>query len=289
MIQRHLLALLLFAGSASPLLAKDERSLVPPVRGSYIGWKGDASANPYGAATQAWFGWREPLFESPSDWLAYNFMGIEFSGAARTHELHVGARLMVQPTSNLQASLDYRRIAFPWGLASLTNRSPKEEDRIWDEWDWGATRWGDEFTGSMSLQKEVGRVQGRLRADWSRLDVGEVEEKALYIPSEDIPTASRDDIFRGDSYLGYRVAKPFLSAWGVAYSIVHSVEADYTRDRAGVWLQAWPFSSRSPQALMRYWNARARIDFWLHHELRKNEPRFEVSFGWEKNILAPLE
>lgn len=270
-------------------MAEDERSLVPPIRGSYIGWKAEATANPYGGVTQGWFGWREPLFESPSDWLAYNFMGIEFSGAARTHELHVGARLMVQPTSNIQAALDYRRIAFPWGLASLTNRSPKEEDRIWDKWEWGAARWGDEFTGSLSLQKEVGRVQGRFRADWSRLDVDELDEKALYIPSEDIPTASRDDIFRGDSYLGYRVAKPFLSAWGVAYTIEHSVEADYTRDRAGIWLQAWPFSSRSPQALMRYWNARARIDFWLRHELRKNEPRLEVSIGWEKNILATLE
>lgn len=269
--------------------AEDEVSLVPPVRGAYLGWHADGTANPYGASTLGWFGWREPLFESSSDWLAYNFMGIEFSGAARTHELHVGARLMVQPASNMQVSLDYRRIAFPWGLASLTNRSPKEEDRIWDDWDWGAARWGDEFTGSISLQKEVGRIQGRFRADWSRLDVDLTGQKALYIPSEDIPTGSRDDIFRGDSYLGYRITKPFLSAWGVAYTIAHSVEADYTRDRAGVWFQAWPFSSRSPGALMRYWNTRARIDLWLDHELRKSEPRFEVSFGWEKNLLAPLE
>lgn len=287
--RQHFPLVLLVAGIAIAPRAEDERSLVPPVRGAYLGWKAEGTGNPYGAVTSGWFGWREPLFESPSDWLAYNFMGIEFSGAARTHELHVGARLMMQPASNVQLSLDYRRIAFPWGLANIANRSPKTEDRIWDDWDWGAARWGDEFTGSLSLQKEVGSVQGRVRADWSRLDIDDVDGKAFYIPSEDIPTASRDDIYRLDSYLGYRVARPFLSAWGVAYTIVHSVEADHTRDRAGFWLQAWPFSSREPNALMRYWNARARLDLWLDHELRRREPRVEVTIGWEKNLLAPLE
>lgn len=281
--------LLLASGIATAPRAEDERSLVPAVRGAYLGWEAEGTANPYGAATSGWFGWREPLFESTSDWLAYNFMGIEFSGAARTHELHVGARLMMQPTSNVQVALDYRRVAFPWGLAVLDNRSPKAEDRIWDDWDWGTAHWGDEFTGSISLQKEVGSVQGRLRADWSRLDIDDAKGESFYIPSEDIPTAARDDIYRLDSYLGYRVARPFLSAWGVAYTITHSVEAEYTRDRAGVWLQAWPFSSRSPSALMRYWNARARLDLWLRHDLRRNEPRLEVTIGWEKNLLAPLE
>lgn len=289
MTNNRLFLALLLTGIATSHAA-DERSLVPPVRGAYLGWRAEATANPYGGAFGGWFGWREPLFESSSDWLAYNFMGIEFSGAARTHETHIGARLMMQPTSNIQASLDYRRIAFPWGIANLGNGSPKLEDRIWDDWDWGATRWGDEFTGSVALQKEVGRVQGRARLDWSRIDIDKVDgDGAVYIPSEDIPVSSRDDILRTDAYLGYRVANPFLSAWGLAYTLVHSVDADYTRDRVGVWLQAWPFSSRSPNALMRYWSARARLDIWLDHELRKREPRLEVTIGWEKNLLAPLE
>lgn len=287
MNNRLFLAFLLAGISLST--AADERSLVPPVRGAYIGWRGEATANPYGGAVNGWFGWREPLFESTSDLLAYNFIGIEFSGATRSHESHVGARLMMQPTSNFQASLDYRRIAFPWGLVAMGDGT-RTESRIWDDWDWGETKWGDEFTGSVSLQKEVGMVQGRARLEWSRIDIGNVDgDGDVYIPSEDIPVASRDDIVRTDATLGYRVAKPFLSAWGLAYTLTHSVDADCTRDRVGVWLQAWPFSSREPSALMRYWNARARVDFWLDHELRKGEPRIEVTIGWEKNLLAPLE
>ncbi len=275
--------------SASPAATEAAQSLVPPVRGSYLGWRTDAVANPYGGGLNGWFGWREPLFESPSDWFTYNFMGLEFSTSARSHEGHVGARLVMQPVSLLQASLDYRRIAFPWGLASLQrSRSPKTEDRIWDDWEWGEARWGDEFTGSASLQKEFGPVQGRFRFDWSRLDIDDSRD-SLYIPSEDIPTSNRDDLLRWDASIGYLVARPFLSAWGVAYNQLNSVEAGYTRDRAGVWVQAWPFSSRSPSALMRYWSARARLDFWIRHELREAEPRFELSLGWEKNLLAPLE
>lgn len=283
---RHLIAAL----TLLPALASagDERSLVPPVRGSYLGWRTEATGNPYGASISGWFGWREPLFESTSDLVAYNFMGIEFSGSTRSHESHIGARLVMQPISLFQASLDYRRTAYPWGLASLQNSSPKAEDRIWDEWEWGEARWGDEFTGSASLQKEYGPVQGRLRLDWSRLDIDATRD-SLYIPSEDIPTNSRDDILRGDAAVGYRVARPFLSAWGVAYTQTRSVDAGYQRDRAGLWVQAWPFSSRSPSALMRYWSARARVDVWIRHDLRKAEPRLELSIGWEKNLLSPLE
>jgi len=284
---RNLFALVMIATAAGAAVG-DENSLVPPVRGSYLGWRSEAVGNPYGANLIGWVGWRDPLFESTQDFCAYNFMGIEFSGSARSHESHIGARLMVQPISLVQLSLDYRRIAYPWGLVSLQHTSPKAEDRIWDTWDWGDARWGDEFTGTASIQKEYGPIQGRFKFDWSRLDIDDSRD-SLYIPSEDIPCRSRDDILRGDASLGYLVASPFLSAWGVAYTDVRSVTAGYERDRAGLWVQAWPFSSRSPTAIMRYWHARARLDLWLHHELRKSEPRLEISIGWEKNLLAPLE
>lgn len=269
--------------------ADDTRSLVPPVGGSYLGWRTAASANPYGAGVQGWIGWREPLFGSPSDWFAYNFIGIEFSTSVRSHETHMGARLMMQPLSLVQASLDYRRVAFPWGLESLAgSRSPKAEDRIWDNWDWGEMRWGDEFTGSIGIQKEFGPVQGRFRLDWSRLDIDDSRD-SLYIPSEDIPCSNREDILRGDASLGYLVARPFLSAWGLAYTRTSTAQSNYERDRFGIYVKAWPFSSRSPGANLRYWHARARLDLWHNHNLRASEPRLEVSIGWEKNLLAPLE
>lgn len=287
MVNNRILFALLTIGVVAAS-ASDERSLVPPIRGSYLGWRSEAVANPYGASLSGWFGWREPLFESSSDLFAYNFMGIEFSGSGRSHESHIGARLMMQPVSIVQVSLDYRRIAYPWGLASLQSASPKAEDRIWDDWEWGEARWGDEFTGTASIQKEYGPVQGRLKMDWSRLDIDDARD-SLYIPSEDIPIRGRDDILRGDASLGYLVASPFLSAWGIAYTQTRSIDAGYTRDRAGLWVQAWPFSSRASSAVIRYWSARARFDMWLHHNLRKAEPRLEISIGWEKNLLSPLD
>jgi hypothetical protein len=263
-----------------------------------MGWRSDFTANNWGGNLSGSIGWREKLFVCDNPWSNYNFIGAELTSQFRMHESHFGARMMLQPWSFFQTSLAYERTSYPLGLMPLSPDKPQNEDHIWSQWDWGNPLWGDQFTWMMSLQKEFGSVQGKAKFEWSRIDI-DSDSEFLYLPADDIPVRSRDDILRAETMIGYRIDQPFLSAWGLAHTAhISSPEAfwlgwkpaeghEIIRRRAGIWAQAWPFSARSEGAL-RYWSLRTRLDIWFRHPTRQYEPRVEVSVGWERNMLAPV-
>lgn len=280
----HFLAFALATLGAAPLGAQGIRPLVPPIQGAYLGWRSDATANPYGGAFRTALGWREKIYVCEGDWTGYNYVGGEFLGQARPHELHVGARMILQPWSFFQTSIAYERIAYPFGLLDVSEGGVTSEDDVWSSWRVDEARWGDAFTWSSSLQKEFGSFQFHLRGDWTRLDIDGSRDDSLYLPIDDIPVRSRDDILRVDGMIGVRVERPLLSAWGLAYNTTASLENDIQRRRVGVWAQAWPFSQRS-DGLIRFWHVLGRLDLWLTHEHRAGQPRAEFSIGWERNLL----
>ncbi len=269
-----------------PTFAKPpEGTLVPPVQGAYIGVRASGTANPWDAGGQANFGWREVLFTAEHPMLSYNFVGMEFMSRSATHDLALGARLFVQPVSFLQTSVAYERICYPFGLVSFTGHPDKSEDEIWTEpLEWNDS-WADVFSWRWSVHREIGTLQGRISGTWSRIDVDNSLD-SLYIPGFDLVARSRDDIMSLDASIGYVTEAPFLAAVGPVYSYTQSVDHEIERGRVGIWMQAWPFSSRSGE-FVPFWTLRSRLDLWTTHTSRRWQPRLELTLGWERNIFQP--
>jgi hypothetical protein len=231
------------------------------------------------------FGWREVMYQTEAPALAYNYIGMEFVSQAVVQELDFGVRVVLQPTSFLQTSLAYERIGYPFGLISLAGDPGRSENDIWNLSGGLSSDWADEFTWQWSVLKEIGSMQGRISGFWSRIDIDENRD-SLYLPSQDIVVQSRDDIIGFDLFAGYISQAPFLTAIGPAVSTLTSIDHRVERDRAGVWLQAWPFSNRHGQVIP-YWTIRSRVDVWTEHSSRRWEPRLELTIGWESNIFQP--
>jgi hypothetical protein len=283
MSRRILVILLLSWAMADADVA--EGVMVPPVEGAYLGFRTQATANPWNAGMGADFGWREVMYQAQAPALAYNYIGMEFLSQAIVQELDFGVRVVLQPTSFLQTSLTYERIGYPFGLISLAGDPGRSEDDIWNLSNGVTSNWADEFTWQWSVLKEIGSMQGRISGFWSRIDIDDTRD-SLYLPSQDIVVQSRDDIIGLDFFAGYISQTPFLTAIGPAISTLTSIDHRVQRDRAGVWLQAWPFSQRHGQVIP-YWTIRSRVDVWTEHSSRRWEPRLELTIGWESNIFQP--
>ena len=98
--------------------------------------------------------------------------------------------------------------------------------------------------------------------------------------------APRDDIINLVASLGYVTEAPFLAAVGPVYSYTQAVDHEIERGRVGIWMQAWPFSSRSGE-FVPFWTLRSRLDLWTTHTSRRWQPRLELTLGWERNIFQP--
>ena len=281
MLRQILLTFLLCGAVADAEVA--EGTMVPPVQGAYVGIRTQATANPWNAGVGADFGWREVMYEAQNPAFAYNYIGMEFISQAIVQEADFGVRVVFQPTSFLQSSLAYHRIGYPTGLISLAGNPNRSEDDIWDLSGGLRANWADQFTWHWAVQKEFGSIQGRLSAFWSRIDIDDTRD-SLYLPSQDIIVQSRDDIFGAELFAGYIVQTPFLTATGPAISLLRSVDHKVDRNRAGMWLQTWPFSNR-PGEVIPFWTIRSRLDFWTEHSSRRWEPRLELTIGWERNIF----
>ena len=280
---RVILSLLLLCGIARAEVA--EGALVPAVQGAYVGIRAQATANPWNAGMGGDFGWREVMYESHDPALAYNFIGMEFVSQAIVQEQDFGVRVVLQPTSFLQTSLAYHRIAFPWGLVEMKGNPSRSEDDIWKLSDGVVNRWADQFTWQWSVQKEIGTIQGRFSGFWSRIDVDENRD-SVYLPSLDIVSQTRDDILGFEFFAGHISQDPFLVAIGPAVSYLRSLNDQIERSRLGLWVQAWPFSKHQGEVIP-FLTLRSRLDLWTDHPSRKWEPRVEVTLGWERNIFQP--
>jgi hypothetical protein len=283
MLRQILLTFLLCGATAEAEVA--EGTLVPPVQGAYVGVRTQATANPWNAGVGWDFGWREVMYPAQSPAFAYNYIGMEFISQAIVQEADFGVRVVFQPTSFLQSSLDYHRIGYPTGLISLSGNPNRSEDDIWDLSGGLHSNWADEFTWHWAVQKEFGAIQGRVSAFWSRIDIDDTRD-SLYLPSLDIISQSRDDIIGAEFFAGYMSQAPFLTAVGPAVSLLRSVDHKVDRDRAGIWLQAWPFSRRQGDVIP-FWTVRSRLDIWTEHSSRRWEPRLELTIGWERNLFHP--
>lgn len=283
MARRQIMSILL--GLVPALATPPEGTLVPPVQGAYVGFRWQGTANPYDASFSCNLGWREVLYEAENPALAYNFIGMEFLSNTAAHELSVGARMFVQPTSFLQTGLSYERIGFPFGVLSLAGHPERTEDDVWTESYHLSPAWPDMFTWKWSVHREVGSFQGKFQGYWSRIDIDKSMD-SIYVPNNDIVCRSRDDIMGLDMSLGYVFETPFLAAVGPVYSYATSVDHDIEQGRGGIWMQAWPFSSRSGE-IIPYWTLRSRVDLWANHSSRQWQPRFELTLGWERNIFQP--
>jgi hypothetical protein len=280
---RAILSLLLLAGAARAEVA--EGALVPAVQGAYIGIRAQATGNPWNAGMGWDFGWREVMYESSDAALAYNYIGMEFVSQAIVQEQDFGVRVVFQPTSFLHTSLAYHRIAYPFGLVSMAGNPNRSEDAIWDMPTGVQNRWADEFTWQWSVQKVIGTVQGRVSGHWSRIDI-DANTDSLYLPSQDIVARSRDDIVGFEFQAGRFFQNPFLIEVGPAITTLRSFNDRIDRSRAGLWVQAWPFSNRKGDFIP-FWTLRSRVDFWTEHPSRRGEPRLEVTLGWERNLFQP--
>ena len=260
-----------------------EGTIVPPVQGAYLGARLQATANPWNAGVGADFGWREVMYQAENPALSYNYIGLEFLTQDIPQKLDFGVRVIFQPASFMQASLAYDRIGYPFGLFSTTEEPSRSEDDIWDVTNGIQSSWADEFTLNISLQKEIGNIQGRIQGRWSRLDIDNKRDH-LYEPSEDIVLGSRDDIVGLDVSAGYISQLPFLSAVGPAATYLRTIDHNIERTRAGMWIQAWPFSRRQGDVIP-FWTVKSRLDLWTEHPSRQWQPRLELTIGWERNIF----
>jgi len=265
--------------------APPEGTLVPPVQGAYLGFRSQATANPWDANFSWNLGWREVVYTTESPALAYNFIGMEFLSQTATHEGSLGARMFVQPASFFQTSLGYERIGFPFGLHSFSGHPDQSQDVIWMGGHTLDFAWADMFSWKWSFHREVGSLQWKIQGTWSRIDIDNSLD-SLYIPNYDMISRSRDDIMSFDATMGYVTEAPFLAAVGPACSYSQSVDHKIEQSRVGVWMQAWPFSSRSGE-IIPYWTLRSRLDLWTNHSSRQWQPRLELTLGWERNLFQP--
>lgn len=271
---------------AIPVLASPpEGTLVPPVQGAYVGFRSQVTANPWDASFSGNLGWREVIYPADHPALAYNFIGMEFLSQNSTHQLSIGARMFVQPASFFQSSLAYERIGFPFGVISFSGMPNRSENDIWVDGHDFDPAWADMFTWKWSIHREVGVLQGRLQGAWSRIDIDNSLD-SVYLPNMDILSRSRDDLISLDASIGYVTETPFLAAVGPVYSYNQSVDHNIRRERMGIWMQAWPFSSRSGD-IVPFWTLRSRLDLWTTHGSRQWQPRLELTLGWERNIFQP--
>src|ERR1035437_1067646 len=283
MLRQILLTFLLCGATAEAEVA--EGTLVPSVQGAYLGVRTQATVNPWNVGVGWDFGWREVMYPAQNPAFAYNFIAMEFISQAIVQEADFGVRVVFQPTSFLQSSLAYHRIGYPTGLISLAANPGRSEDDIWNLSSGLHSDWADQFTWHCALQKEFGSIQGRFSGFWSRIDIDDFRD-SLYLPSQDIVVQSRDDIFGAEFFVGYISQTPFLTAVGPAVSLLRSVDHKVDRNRAGIWLQTWPFSSRQGEVIP-FWTVRSRLDIWTEHSSRKWEPRLELTIGWERNLFQP--
>ncbi|MEN9309754.1 MAG: hypothetical protein RL173_3686 [Fibrobacterota bacterium] len=267
------------------LAAPPEGTLVPPVQGAYLGFRSQVTANPWDANFSWNFGWREVVYSSEAPALAYNFIGMEFMSQSATHEASLGARMFVQPTSFFQTSLGYERVGFPFGIISFQDRTSQTDDALWTSSHEIDPSWADMFSWKWSFHREVGTVQWRIQGNWSRIDIDNTLDY-LYIPNYDLISRSRDDLLLLDATVGFVTEAPFLAAVGPSYNYAMSVDHGIEQSRAGVWMQAWPFSSRTGE-IIPYWTLKSRLDIWLDHSSRQWQPRLELTLGWERNIFQP--
>ncbi len=269
-------------------MASDARNLAPAVQGPYLVWKGTLTVNPMNAGSYSALGWRERIYEENSPWLAYNHLGMEIFGDLHPYELAVGSRVVIQPTSFATATLSYRLVNFPNGIASFQGGKRWSEEviheKLWNESRLDFNTFADEFSLNVSLHKDWGAWQGRLPLEWARMDIRDDLRDSVYIPSWDLLSRSRDDLVRISPMLGYRFDAPFLFGAGLAHTASWSVDNAITSNRTGVWYQMWPFSGRS-RGEMRYWSLSARLDIWTQNEYKRMQPRLELSLGWDRNLL----
>lgn len=283
MARRQIMSILL--GLVPALATPPEGTLVPPVQGAYVGFRSQATANPWDASFSWNLGWREVLYETPNPALAFNFIGMEFLSNTAVHEWSLGARMFVQPTSFLQTGLSYERIGFPFGVLSLAGHPDRTEDDVWTESYHLSPSWADMFSWKWSIHRETGALQGRVQGYWSRIDIDNSLD-SIYVPNSDIVCRSRDDIMGVDLSLGYVFETPFLASIGPVYSYTQSIDHEIEQSRTGLWIQAWPFSTRAGE-IIPYLTLRSRFDLWTDHASRKWQPRIELTFGWERNIFQP--
>ena len=278
---RILSTLLLVWATADAEVA--EGTIVPPVQGAYLGARIQSTANPWNAGVGANFGWREVMYQAEHPAFSYNYIGMEFITQDIVQKLDFGVRVVFQPASFLQTSLAYDRIGYPFGLVSVSGQSNGSEDDIWNFSNGLQSSWADEFTLNVSVQKEIGNIQGRIQGRWSRLDIDNKRD-SLYEPSEDIVLRSRDDIVGLEISAGYITQAPFLAAVGPAATYLRTFDHDIERTRAGLWIQAWPFSRKQGEVIP-YWTVKSRLDLWTEHPTRQWQPRLELTIGWERNIF----
>lgn len=269
-------------------LASDARNLAPAVQGPYLVWKGTLTVNPMNAGSYSALGWRERIYEESTPWLAYNHLGMEIFGDFHPYELALGSRVTIQPTSFATATLSYRLVNFPNGVASFEGGKRWSEslihEKLWNENRLDFNTFADEFSLTVSLHKDWGAWQGSAPFQWARMDIRDDLRDSVYLPSWDLLSRSRDDLVRLSPMVGYRFDAPFLFGAGVAHTAAWSVDHDITTNRTGVWYQMWPFSGRSGGE-MRYWSFSARVDLWTQNEYKRMQPRLELSLGWDRNLL----
>lgn len=275
----------ILCGLSTCLAAPPEGTLVPPIQGAYLGFRSQVTANPWDASFSWNLGWREVVYSAEHPAFAYNFIGMEFLSQNATHEMSIGARMFVQPTSFTQSSLSYERIGFPFGVVSFAGKPNGSENDIWMGDHTLDPAWADMFTWRWSFHREVGVVQGRIQGSWSRIDIDR-DMDSVYLPNSDIISRSRDDLMSIDASLGYVTEAPFLAAVGPVFSYIRSIDHGIERKRVGISMQAWPFSARSGE-IKKYWTLRSRLDLWTSHASRRWQPRLELTLGWERNIFQP--